>query len=256
MTDTSRVRAAFLQKQRHLLTALEIVPELTAHGPTIGDDSEANWARVLREFLPGRYGVAKGHVMDSRGTTSDQIDLLVYDSQYTPLLAQATNGDLFIPAEAVYAVFEVKQEMNKQFMEYAGNKIASVRELHRTSVPITHAGGMFNAKEPTPILGGLLTTRSGWADLEGRAAVEAVMRLAGNRRVDLGCALRSVAFNRPDDGCTEKPEYSELNTALLFFLFKLFSRLQKLGTVAAVDIGAYMNRLDLSDDPVPSTEPR
>ncbi len=254
MTDEHVLRSAFLQKQRHLLAALEIVPEFTSHGTTIGDDSEANWVRVLREFLPARYGIAKGHVMDSRGATSHQIDLLVYDSQYTPLLAQTTGGDLFVPAEAVYAVFEVKQEMNKKFMEYAGDKIASVRELHRTSVPITHAGGMYDAKEPIPILGGLLTTRSGWADLEGRAAVLAVMRLTGSRRVDLGCALRSVAFNRPDNDSSDEPEYSESNTTLLFFLFRLFDRLQKLGTVAAVDIGAYMNRLDLRDEPVPIAE--
>lgn len=254
MTYDARLRSAFLQKQRHLLAALEIVPELTEHGTTIGDDSEANWARVLREFLPGRYGVAKGQVMDSLGDTSQQIDLLVYDSQYTPLLAKTANGDLFVPAEAVYAVFEVKQEMNRKFMDYAGEKIASVRDLHRTSVPITHAGGTFNAKEPIPILGGLLTTRKGWADQEGKAAVQAVMDLTGNRRVEIGCALRGVAFNRTDDDSTDGLEFSETDTTLLFFLFRLFNRLQRLGTVAAVDIGAYMNRLDLGEEPVPSEE--
>lgn len=249
MTDENRLREAFLAKQRHLLAALEVVPEFTSHGTTMGDDSEANWARVLREFLPGRYGVAKGHVMDSRGTTSDQIDLLVYDAQYTPLLAQTSSGDLFVPAEAVYAVFEVKQEMNKTFMDYAGTKIASVRRLHRTSVPIAHAGGVYPPKRPIAILGGLLTTRSGWADLQGEAAVQAVLSLSGDREVNLGCALRAVSFNRPDDP-DSVIEYSEWNTTLLFFLFSLFTRLQGLGTVAAADIGAYMNRLDLSDAPV------
>jgi len=253
MNDEEKLRAAFLQKQRHLLAALEVIPEFTGHGTTIGDDSEANWARVLREFLPARYGVAKGHVMDSRGATSQQIDLLIYDSQYTPLLAQTSSGDLFVPAEAVYAVFEVKQEMSRPFMEYAGAKIASVRDLHRTSVPIPHAGGTFAPKIPIPIVGGLLTTRSGWANLEGRAAVEAVMGLSGNKRVDIGCALRAVSFNRPDDDILQ-PEYSEQDTALLFFLFRLFSRLQSVGTVAAVDIGAYTNRLDLSDEPVPDAQ--
>lgn len=243
------MRAAFLSKQRHLLAALEIVPEFIAHGTTIGDDSEANWARVLREFLPARYGVAKGHVMDSLGGTSQQMDLLVYDSQYTPLLARASSGDLFIPAEAVYAVFEVKQEMNKTFMDYAGEKIASVRNLHRTTVPIAHAGGTYPAKDLTPILGGLLTTRNGWADLEGKAAVAAVSTLTGNRKVDIGCALRGLAFNRPDD---DKLEYSEPDTTLLFFLFRLFNRLQGLGTVAAVDIGAYMNQLELTQKPPPA----
>lgn len=254
MTDEQRLRAAFLQKQRHLLAALEIVPEFTSHGTTIGDDSEANWARVLREFLPARYGVAKGHVMDSLGATSHQIDLLIYDSQYTPLLAQTSNGDLFVPAEAVYAVFEVKQEMNKTFLNYAGEKIASVRGLQRTSVPITHAGGTYPPREPISIIGGLLTTRNGWADLEGKTAVKAVMGLSGSRRIDLGCALRSISFSRPEDEGQE-PEYSEPDTTLLFFLFRLFGRLQKLGTVTAVDIGSYMNRLDLSDEPVAGDGP-
>lgn len=250
MTTDDKLRTAFLLKQRHLLAALEIVPELTRHGTTIGDDSEANWARVLREFLPGRYGVAKGQVMDSRGDTSHQIDLLIYDSQYTPLLARTANDDLFVPAEAVYAVFEVKQEANKEFMEYAGDKIASVRGLRRTTVPIAHAGGTYEPKTPIPILGGLLTTRSGWANQQGKAAVAAVMQLTGERHIDIGCALRGVAFNRPDP-TEDEIEFSDDEATLLFFLFRLFNRLQRLGTVAAVDIGAYMKRLDLSDDPVP-----
>lgn len=245
--NDDRLRSAFLRKQSHLLAALEIVPDLTGHGTTIGDDSEANWSRVLREFLPARYGVAKGQVMDSRGAISDQIDLLIYDAQFTPLLARTANDDLFVPAEAIYAVFEVKQEMNKPLLEYAGNKIASVRDLHRTTVPIPHAGGTFDPKRPIPILGGLLTTRKGWVDLEGKAAVNAILSLAGNRRVDIGCALRGVSFNRSSASATDETEYSDPDMTLMFFLVRLFSRLQKVGTVAAADIGAYMTSLDLSE---------
>ena len=255
MTNDSRLRIAFMQKQRHLLAALEIVPELTEHGTTIGDDSEANWVRVLREFLPARYGVAAGHVMDSTGETSEQIDVLIYDAQYSPLLAQTSAGDLFIPAEAIYAAFEVKQEMNKTLMDYAGKKIASVRRLHRTSVPIPHAGGVYAPKPPVEIIGGMLTTRNGWANLDGKAAVREIMGLAGDRRVDLGCALRGVSFDRPDGDGAGTPEYSEPDMTLLFFLFRLFRRLQRLGTVAALDVSAYTNRLDLSDEPVPLDDP-
>ncbi|MEU3332659.1 DUF6602 domain-containing protein [Glutamicibacter creatinolyticus] len=250
MTDNNRLRSAFLAKQNHLLAALEIVPDLTRHGTTIGDDSEANWVRVLREFLPARYGIAKGQVIDSQGGISDQIDVLIYDAQYTPLLAKTANGDLFVPAEAVYAVFEVKQEINRNLLEYAGKKIASVRELTRTSVNIAHAGGTYDPKPPIPILGGLLTTRSGWADLEGKAAVNALLELSGARRVDIGCALRGVSFNRIEEAPTSLPEYSETDVTLMFFLIRLFGRLQKVGTVAAVDIDAYMNALDLNDAPV------
>ena len=255
MTNDQRLRTAFLQKQRHLLAALEIAPELTAHGTTIGDDSEANWVRVLREFLPARYGVAAGHVMDAIGNTSEQIDLLIYDSQYSPLLAQTSAGDLFVPAEAIYAAFEVKQEMNKTLMDYAGNKIASVRRLRRTSVPIPHAGGTYDPKPPVDIIGGMVTTRNGWADLEGKAAAQQILSLTGDRRIDLGCALRAVSFDRPDDSGADTPEYSDEETTLLFCLFRLFRRLQRLGTVAAIDINAYTNQLNLSVEPLPLDDP-
>jgi hypothetical protein len=44
----------------------------------------ANWVRVLREFLPVRYGVAAGNAMDADGNTSDQIDVLIYDLSTHP----------------------------------------------------------------------------------------------------------------------------------------------------------------------------
>ena len=160
----------------------------------------------------------------------------VHQRQVTSTLLTAAP----VAVEAVYAVFEVKQEANKRFMDYAGRKIASVRCLHRTSITIPHAGGVFAPKKPIHILGGLLTTRSGWVDLDGKVAVESIMRLTGDFRIDIGCALGARSFNNPYSD-SSKLEYSDSNTALLFFLFKLFSRLQGLGTVAAMDIGEYVN---------------
>lgn len=240
MVDKNIIRSAFLQKQNSLIADLGIAPASIRHGGAIGEASEAKWAAVLKEFLPSRYGVTKGFAIDSSGEISDQIDLLIYDSQYTPLLVRISDSDLLVPVEAVYAVFEVKQEANKRFMDYAGRKIASVRCLHRTSITIPHAGGVFAPKKPIHILGGLLTTRSGWVDLDGKMAVESITRLTGDFRIDIGCALGARSFNNPY-GDSSKLEYSDSNTALLFFLFKLFSRLQGLGTVAAMDIGEYVN---------------
>ncbi len=242
MNNPITIRDVFIAKQRHLLAALEIVPSFTDHGTTIGDDTEANWVRVLQEFLPARYGVAKGIVMDSCGARSEQIDVIIYDPQYSPLLARAASGDLFIPAEAVYAVFEVKQEMNRPFMDYAGSKIASVRRLHRTSVAIQHAGGVYDPKEPIPILGGLLTTRNGWADPQGQAPIASILALEGERRVDLGCALQGGSFRRTGDP-TQPLQHSDAETTLIYFLLSAFERLQAVGTVAAVDMAAYLTPL-------------
>ncbi len=67
-------------------------------------------------------------MIDSTGTTSDQIDLVVYDRQYTPLLYNQA-GQMYVPAEAVYAVAEVKQTLSKDHIAYAGAKGESVRKL-------------------------------------------------------------------------------------------------------------------------------
>jgi hypothetical protein len=41
-----------------------------------------------------------------------------------------------VPAEGVYAAFEAKQTINANLVGYAQSKVASVRRLHRTSLPI------------------------------------------------------------------------------------------------------------------------
>ena len=126
--------------------------------------------------------------------------------------------------------------------------------LGRTSVPVPHAGGEYPPKIPFDIIGGMLTTRSGWDDLHGKAAVEQIMSLTGDRRIDIGCALRAISFDRPATG-TDEPEYSDEETTLLFFLFRLFRRLQRLATVVALDVTAYTNRLKLSDQQIAPDEP-
>jgi hypothetical protein len=50
----------------------------------------------------------------------------------------------------------VKQSINLNHIRYTQDKIESVRALHRTSLPIPHAGGTYPAKALSPILGGLL----------------------------------------------------------------------------------------------------
>jgi hypothetical protein len=65
--------------------------------------------------------------------------------QYTPSLLDQQKHR-YVPAEAVYAVFEVKPSINWDYLIYAGEKADSVRILERTSIEIPHAGGTFPAK--------------------------------------------------------------------------------------------------------------
>lgn len=75
-----------------------------AHPGTKGDASEAVWVELLNTYLPKRYEVATAHVVDNHGSFSEQIDVVVYDRQYTPLIFEM-HGIKIIPAESVYAVF-------------------------------------------------------------------------------------------------------------------------------------------------------
>lgn len=46
---------------------------------------------------------------------------------------------MYIPAESVYAVFEVKQDVEGH-IEYAAKKVESVRKLKRTSISMVASG--------------------------------------------------------------------------------------------------------------------
>ena len=105
---------------------LAIARDSFAHAPTKGDASEAIWLDLLQTYLPERYRVASAHVVDSKGVFSDQIDVVIFDRQYTPLIFPF-EGQTIIPAEGVYAAFEAKQTISADLIAYAGKKVASVR---------------------------------------------------------------------------------------------------------------------------------
>jgi hypothetical protein len=145
---------------------------------------------------------------------------------------------MFVPAESVYAVFEVKQEIDKTLRDSSRTKIASVRRLKRASVPIRHAGGTFAAQDPKHILGGILTTRNGWADLQGKAAVTYLTPLPVAAASTSPAPWTAAPFHLPEQEGGD-PEYNTEGTVLIFFVVRLFRRLQGMGTVVAADIDKY-----------------
>jgi hypothetical protein len=238
LTKAFDLRAAFQARQRALVENLKVTASITPHSTTIGDASEADWVAMLRSWLPRRYGVGPIFAVDANGRQSQQIDVGIYDQHYAPSWFATQGGTQFVPAESVYAVFEVKPEINKTYADYSGDKIASVRALHRTNGSFRHLGGLAENQDLTtkPILGGILTVHSGWVDMEGKAAVDALTRLDDLRGIDLGIALDALAF---DISREDKIEFSEPGLQLIFFAMRLFERLQGIGTAVAVKISEY-----------------
>lgn len=248
------LKKAFLDRQKLLSAELEIPLQFTSHPTTIGDASEANWGRMLRSFLPGRYEVGPIFALDARGNQSQQVDLAVYDRQYSPLWFQS-GSSRFVPIESVYAVFEVKQNIDLQNLRYAAEKIASVRSLSRTSAKIVDIYGTQDGPDPAnrPILGGILALRSDWTEgLQGETGRNHATSFSGAEWLDFGLALDDAAFDRiPDDANTDvlKPgiEYSTAGTQLIFFVMHLFRRLQAIGSAMAVDLDIYERVLEEID---------
>lgn len=211
------------------------------HPGTKGDASEAVWLELLQTYLPQRYQAASAHVVDSEGTFSDQIDVVVFDRQYSPFIFKF-QGQTVIPAESVYAVFEAKQAINAEQVAYARNKVASVRALHRTSLPIPHAGGVYPPKPLQHIIGGLLTLESDWKPGLGDPLVKALTVRDADDRLDLGCVAAHGIFSCDEEGCGTLTPMGKPATA---FLLELIARLQEKATVPMIDVRAYARWLDV-----------
>lgn len=206
------------------------------HPGTKGDANEAVWIELLETYLPKRYKAATAHVVDSRGQFSQQIDVVVFDRQYSPFIF-SYQGQTIVPAESVYAVFEAKQTANAKLVAYAREKVESVRKLHRTSLPIPHAGGMYPPKPLIPIIGGILTFESDWNPPLGASFQKALQPQNEFDRLDIGCiASHGHFFFEKDAGSYKMEIESKPATA---FLFKLISLLQFSGTVPMIDVDAY-----------------
>lgn len=210
------------------------------HPGTTGDATEGVWLELLQKYLPQRYQAIKAHVVDSLGNFSDQMDVVVFDQQYSPFIFNFKD-EIIVPAESVYAVFEAKQSASAGMVKYAQEKVASVRKLHRTSLPIPHAGGTYPAKQLFPILGGLLTLESEWSPALGEPLNNALAADIGEGRLDIGCIAAHGHYFL--DKCMDKYEFVNESKPATAFLFKLIAMLQFSGTVPMIDIDAYSDWL-------------
>lgn len=217
-------------------TRLKIVRESINHPGSKGDASEGVWIDLLQNYLPERYRADKAFVVDSRGSFSQQMDVVVFDRQYSPFIFKY-QGQVIVPAESVYAVFEAKQSADKAMVQYAQEKIASVRRLYHTSLPIPHAGGVYKPKPPIAILGGLLTFEAEWTPGFGDPFSNALRADLDKGRLDIGCVASHGHFYFDENNADYVFE-SETKAATAF-LFKLISKLQFSGTVPMIDVDAY-----------------
>ncbi len=220
---------------------LSVARKSFGHSGTKGDAAETAWLKLLQDYLPKRYQVDKAHAVDSKGTFSEQLDVVIFDRQYSPFIFNFQDK-LVVPAESIYAAFEAKQTINDAHVKYAKDKLTSVRNLHRTSIPIPHAGGTNPAKELHHIIGGILTLESDWKPPLGEPLMKVLADATKTNQIDLGCVAVHGAFYRD----TDKGNYlvHEGGKPAAAFILELISRLQAIATVPMIDVRAYAQWLD------------
>jgi len=268
-TDMSKVdlKQLFNGLQNQMSAQLNTNREFINHPGSKGDALENAWIEWLREYLPNRYCVDKAIVIDHEGNTSQQMDIVIYDNWFTPFIFKQ-NGFYYIPAEGVYAIFEVKPDIqgnvgDKSYIEYAGEKIESVRMLKREAASFINGGIKFSARPLTKIVGGILCSTSSFAR-ENNNTIEKHLRALENlKSIDLGCIADYGSFYidyHPDEEITiggqdaylefyskrefNKIKFSHANHSFVTFYMQLTRYLQQaIGTIPAINLNAYLKNI-------------
>ena len=223
----------FHRVQQEMLAQLS-VGRLFEHASAAGAATEHHWLELFDRYLPKRYRAAPAFVIDAAGRRSRQIDIAIFDNLYSPPLFPHASG-FHLPAESVYAVFEVKPTISRQWLRDAYEKAASVRALRRTSVSVIAGGNRRRPIKPSPILAGLLATGSVWTV---PTFAQNLRRALASTPLDIGCSLQHGAFETTPTLRVSPPEES-----LIFFVLRLLERLRAMGTAPAADLMQYARGL-------------
>lgn len=118
----------YRQLNQMMVEEIEIA---SAHGGITGSGREMMWMKFFRNIIPLKYSLAQGVIIiDSHNNRSREVDIAVYDEQYTPYVFQH-NTLKFIPIEAVVIAIECKSDKWKDdgLIKWA----ESIRELKATA---------------------------------------------------------------------------------------------------------------------------
>lgn len=262
--------------QNQMISQLNTNRQFITHPGSKGDALENAWIEWLQKYLPNRYSVDKAIVIDSDGNTSHQMDIVIYDNWYTPFIF-SQNGFHYIPAEGVYAVFEVKPDINgsvdgKSYIQYASEKIESVRVLKRTSTSMINSGTPMKARALTKIVGGILSSTNSFTHKDNNTIEKHINEHIGFKGIDIGCIADYGSFyvdytGKENMELTEVKDFSDrytdyynsrkfnkiifsdTNNSLVSFFLQLTRYLQQaIGTVPAIDLNAYSKSINFVID--------
>lgn len=188
----------------------------TAQLPTPGEKGLAREDVVrgfLRNYLPGRFRVESGFVVDAAARVSRQIDAVIYDYLAAPRF-EVTDGTRIFPVEAVAGVVSVKSFLDKRQLLDAMHNVRSVTELDRTAGGRSAAlfGGVISHFEYDlagidPVFGAVFAFDGDPLDKLAMVVDEANQEIDAHQRVQLVCVLNRGIISYLD-GPIFEPTYA------------------------------------------------
>ena len=113
---------------QQLRSEVDSINSLFQHQGVKGGGNESVLRDLLTKFIPKRFGIGTGVVIDRNGTQSRQCDIVIYDTMLYPSLLSLTNVHFF-PVDIVYATIEIKTTLTSDSIKEALTNIAdAIRE--------------------------------------------------------------------------------------------------------------------------------
>lgn len=107
---------------------VDFINTIVNHTGIKGTGNEKVLQNLLLKYLPKRFGIDTGIIIDKNGNFSRQCDIVIYDKYLYPSLFSLTNIHIF-PVDLVYAVIEIKTTLTSKASKEAIQNISSVKKL-------------------------------------------------------------------------------------------------------------------------------
>lgn len=125
-----KIAEIFDEISKKMVIDFEEALKALKHPGLKGSSHEESFRSFPKKYLPKSLDISTGVVVDSLGNISKQLDVIISDSQKTPIFY--SSGDIrVIPIECIYAVIEVKTHIDKAELQKIFLNMESVKSLKK-----------------------------------------------------------------------------------------------------------------------------
>lgn len=222
-----------------------------------GRARETVLGKFLREYLPKSFGIGHGEILSFDGKRSDEMDIVIYDAVSCPILYCEDEVQIF-PAEAVYAVIQVKSHLNTKELEKSLENITSAKELVKKPLAKVQESAyeFYGSQLPSfPILGYVFS----FSSIKLTELLQSINRIYKEQKIDITkqieaiCVLDKGVFlniSPQDNRICKTPEketilvYTPNPERLLIFYFLLYYSLSQILS-SPINLVSYLDALTL-----------